>query len=430
MTETEANAKADIGADHPESKAETDVKAETDIKTETNGATSEANGTKTEADAETETERRIIRQIEYYFGDYNLTRDKFLKDTLKLDEGWVTIETMLKFQRLSKLSGDPKVILNSLKKSTSGLMEVDVENSKIRRCPDKPLPEGDGVQKDLSKLSVYCKGFEKEKTTLDNLLDFFGQFDHVINVFMRTWVDKHTKGKKFKGSVFVSFKDRESAEAFLKLESVKNPEGQELIRKWQEEYNEEKKNEYDAKRKKIQDHKAGAKKVKELVEKESDAATVEPEEEEEGLPKGTVLKLNNLNDTTTREIIKAKLEKDFGVAQTDIAFVNFNKGETLAHLRFKEENAAKNVLEKIQKSLEKSDGETGDKKFEINGAEVEFSVLEGDDEATFLEKSLSDMKAFRGKSNKGHKHRGGFRGGKRRGGGGYQGGSHAKRPRH
>lgn len=35
----------------------------------------------------------------YYFGDHNLPRDKFLKEQLQLDDGWVTLETMLKFNR-------------------------------------------------------------------------------------------------------------------------------------------------------------------------------------------------------------------------------------------------------------------------------------------------------------------------------------------
>ncbi|CAN8023691.1 unnamed protein product [Ixodes persulcatus] len=43
---------------------------------------------------------KIIKQIEYYFGDFNLPRDKFLREKVKLDEGWVPIETLLTFNRL------------------------------------------------------------------------------------------------------------------------------------------------------------------------------------------------------------------------------------------------------------------------------------------------------------------------------------------
>jgi lupus La protein len=225
---------------------------------------------------------------------------------MKSDDGWVPMETMLKFPRLAEISADPKEILASLKKSTAGLMEVDEEKERLRRCPSKPLPESEDAIKAQSNLTVYVKGFEKEKTSLDDLLDFFNKFDNVVNVFRRTWLDNKTKGRFFKGSVFVTFKDRQSAEKFMQLESVQNPEGEELIRKWQEDYNEEKKKEFGEKKRKVSEHKAGAKKVKEMVEKSA-------AEEENRLPKGAVLKLEKLNETTTREMLREKLEKDFGI---------------------------------------------------------------------------------------------------------------------
>ena len=48
---------------------------------------------------------------------------------------------MLKFQRLSKISDNGETILKALKQSTDNLLEVDVENKKIRRNPEVPLPE-------------------------------------------------------------------------------------------------------------------------------------------------------------------------------------------------------------------------------------------------------------------------------------------------
>ena len=40
---------------------------------------------------------KVIRQVEYYFGDSNLSRDKFLQDEIKKNEGgWIPLETMLK----------------------------------------------------------------------------------------------------------------------------------------------------------------------------------------------------------------------------------------------------------------------------------------------------------------------------------------------
>lgn len=37
--------------------------------------------------------------LQYYFGNHNLPRDKFLKEQIKLDDGWVPLEVMIKFNR-------------------------------------------------------------------------------------------------------------------------------------------------------------------------------------------------------------------------------------------------------------------------------------------------------------------------------------------
>lgn len=73
----------------------------------------------------------IVKQVEYYFGDFNLPQDKFLQEKIKEKDGWVDIDTMLNFKRLAKISNDPQVILDALKGS-SKLMEVNVENKEIR----------------------------------------------------------------------------------------------------------------------------------------------------------------------------------------------------------------------------------------------------------------------------------------------------------
>ena len=49
--------------------------------------------------------------------------------------------------------------MSSLKKGGSGLMEVDDDNQKIRRCPTLPLPEwNDARRQELMDNTVYVKG--------------------------------------------------------------------------------------------------------------------------------------------------------------------------------------------------------------------------------------------------------------------------------
>merc|ERR1712029_234752 len=208
----------------------------------------ETNGKHAENGEMSELDKSINKQVTYYFGDFNLPRDKFLLEKVKSNEdGWIEIDVMLKFQRLNKLSSDGDVILNALKKSGDNLIEVDLENKKIRRNPEMPLPESEDDETKKLK-TVYVKGFEKTNTTLGDLLGFFGKYDNVIHVNRRTWVDRKDDSRNFKGSVFVTFKDKESAETFMALESVKNPEGEELARKWQTDYFAEKQKELEEKR--------------------------------------------------------------------------------------------------------------------------------------------------------------------------------------
>lgn len=62
--------------------------------------------------------------VQYYFGDANLEKDKFLNAEIKKDEGWVTLATLLTFNRLKAMTEDPDVIMAALKKSTNDLLEV------------------------------------------------------------------------------------------------------------------------------------------------------------------------------------------------------------------------------------------------------------------------------------------------------------------
>ena len=47
---------------------------------------------------------KVIRQLEYYFGNANLSRDTFLMGEMSKDNGWVSIDTMLRVSNLRFLS--------------------------------------------------------------------------------------------------------------------------------------------------------------------------------------------------------------------------------------------------------------------------------------------------------------------------------------
>uniref|UniRef100_A0A914E6J5 Uncharacterized protein n=1 Tax=Acrobeloides nanus TaxID=290746 RepID=A0A914E6J5_9BILA len=177
-----------------------------------------------------ELSQKIIEQVEYYFGDINLPRDKFLQDEIKKGDGWVALETMLKFNRLKQLTKDTYQISNALQDSL--LIQVSGDMKKIRRSPEILLPE-DWLEycREIKTRTVYVKGFPVD-TKLDEILGFVKPHGTVEKIVMR-----HVKGRPtFRGSVFVTFADKEAAQRFLNNDRVKEYNGQELLKLMQTDY--------------------------------------------------------------------------------------------------------------------------------------------------------------------------------------------------
>ncbi|VDP16879.1 unnamed protein product [Soboliphyme baturini] len=62
-----------------------------------------------------------------------------MKSEIEKSEG-IPVSKLMTFNRLKKLSDDQSMVLAALRKSTSGLLEIDEAESRIRRSPLKPLP--------------------------------------------------------------------------------------------------------------------------------------------------------------------------------------------------------------------------------------------------------------------------------------------------
>ncbi|KAM7353735.1 la autoantigen-like [Cochliomyia hominivorax] len=332
-------------------------------------------------------EKKIIQQVEYYFGDANLNRDKFLLEQISKDEeGWVPFSVLLTFKRLAALTTDSNVIADALMKSDSGLVEISDDKLKIRRHPEKPIPEhNEERRKEIMSRTAYVKGFPLD-CDIDTLLKYFADFEKVNHVNMRKYLDKPSKTYKFKGSVFVTFETKEQAEKFIEMTEPEYKNNK-LICKWQEKYLEEKREE----------QKSKSNKKKEKKEKEEESAFV--------LPKRSVLYFEGANDDVTREVIREAVEKvstDF-----DIAYIDFSKGEKVGHVRFTEEDTAEKFLENLE-----------DKKLKLkDDLSLEVRTLSEEEEQAFLAKAVENMKNRRNHFNQkkgGHHHH--HHGRKRRGG--------------
>lgn len=194
-------------------------------------------------------ETDIIKQVEYYFSDSNMARDKFLGEEVAKDDGWVPFTVLLTFKRLLALSEDANVIVDALLKSKDDLLQFSKDRLKVRRNPARILPEqNEETRKETIARTAYAKGFPAD-VEMSALLKFFDKFENVTNVIMRRYVDKPTKEYKFKGSVFVAFETKESCAKFLSEEKVEY-EGTPLLRQWQSDYYETKKAERQSDKKK------------------------------------------------------------------------------------------------------------------------------------------------------------------------------------
>jgi RNA recognition motif-containing protein len=159
---------------------------------------------------------KILKQVEFYFGDANLPRDKFLKETMEKNNGWVPIATIASFTRMKAISEDLEVITQALS-AESHLIELDEEKKNIRR--KIALPE------DLNVVarSVIVEGFPKEMT-LDEIIEFLSKYAAVEAVRMQR---ERNEDKVFRGIALVVLKSEEDVEKLVNPESPISLDGAE-----------------------------------------------------------------------------------------------------------------------------------------------------------------------------------------------------------
>uniref|UniRef100_UPI00398EB093 lupus La protein isoform X2 n=1 Tax=Pristiophorus japonicus TaxID=55135 RepID=UPI00398EB093 len=331
-------------------------------------------------------EKKICEQIEYYFGDHNLPRDKFLKEQIKLEDGWVPLETMIKFNRLSRLTTDFTVIVEGLKKSKSGLLEISKDKTKIRRSPSKPLPEFDEYKNSVKARSVYVKGFPTS-ATLDEIKDWFDENGHVENIQMR-----RTLQRQFKGSVFVVFDNLDSATKFVETPGLKYKDT-DMIVLFKDAYfvkKAEEKKQHKATKSKNYEKEQQQKQVQDL-----DVRDMKSFEEKTGC----LLKFaGDLADQTCREDIH-EIFSNHG----EIQWIDFIRGAKEGNILFKT-----NAKEALEKATAAHGG-----KLQLRHKDVTWEMVDGEEEKAVLKKIIEDQQESLNKRRvKARRGRGRGRGGK------------------
>ncbi|CAK9833927.1 La protein homolog [Anthophora retusa] len=327
--------------------------------------------------------QKIKNQVEFYFGDVNMHKDKFLIEQTKLDDGWIPMSVMLNFKMLTSMSKDVDVILKAIE--SSDLMEISEDRKKIRRSLNHPLPVyNEEYRKAQEARTAYVKGFPLKDINIEKLKTFFNAYEPFENIIMRKYQDKEKK-LQFKGSIFIQFKTLDDAKAFMARESVKYGDT-ELIRKWSADYSLEKAKEKEDRRQKKSEMKA--KKNESTKEKDDESGEEDESEKDSSLPKGCVIHFTNAPDKCTREDIKERL----GELDASIAFVDFKIGDKEGWVRLQGENSAKAVVDKMK-----------DSKVLIRDKEVTCRIIEGEEEEKYLAKAKEEMTNLRQKYTKGKK---------------------------
>lgn len=351
---------------------------------------------------------RVLKQVEFYFGNSNLPKDNHLRGLTQKGEGWVDIAHIASFPKMLALTKDFDAVVSALRGSKE-LLEVDETGTKLRR--KMPVPD----DLDTNPFSIYAKGFPKDYT-LEQVDAFFQPYLQPGEEIRCTRL-RRLKDRAFKGSVFIEFSSEAAADRLTKTE-LKSPDetrNEPLLVLMKAAYFKKKNAERDAE-KALRKGKSGVKTEEGEADKgETDKGGKRKRDDEHGegkreftreLTPGMIICVNNLPES----VDKFKLSQAITNTGAKVAFVDLNKGgPSYVRLARETEVSAKDVLAK----LEQEDFKFGDQK-------PEFSILEGEAEkAHWTQIWDAQEKHFSGSRGRGGK-RGGGRGG--RGGGGRGGG--------
>ncbi|KAM5192696.1 la-related protein 7 isoform 2-T2 [Mantella aurantiaca] len=152
----------------------------------------------------------IAKQVDFWFGDVNLHKDRFLREQIeKSRDGFVDISLLASFNKMKKLTTDSKLIARAVKNSL--VVEMDLENTKIRRR----LPLGEKPQ-DVDDRTVYAELLPKN-VTHSWIERVFGKCGSVVYIS----IPRYKSTGDPKGFAFIEFETQ--SQAAKAIEFLNNP---------------------------------------------------------------------------------------------------------------------------------------------------------------------------------------------------------------
>lgn len=375
---------------------------------------------------------KVRAQMEFYFSDSNLPRDKFLRETVEADpEGFVDISLLATFSRMRALLapfGGPHndetvaALVDLLR--TSAELTVSDDGKRVRRTAAVRAREE--IDKEVEARSVYASPFAMT-ATIDEITAFFAQHATVRSVRLR----RHITSKDFKGSVFVELADAAACEKLVSAETPLEHDGARLSVMMKKAYLE--------KKKKDRVEKAAANAAAEEAAEKAKASAEIGEEKEPTKATGPATDPAATDADVPDKpgadkpafapglLLRFSLGADVaeGVRREDLSealagfdapkFIDFKMGDTGGCLRFEDAKTVANIVAKH------GPGDAA-APLEVGGAPVLFAEMRGDEEAAYWRALAARSGQGGGRGGRGGRGRGGGRGGGRgRGGRGKRG---------
>jgi len=158
----------------------------------------------------------VMRQLEYYFSDENLTKDRFLLQEFAKDESgqnYVNIEVLASFPRMKKLTMDIEEIKAAIKESST--LKLDKNGLKVKR--KAPFHSTLTEEQQLEQRTVYVSYLPKNSDK-ESVKGIFGICGDIRRIDLPT--DKKTG--EIKGIAFVEFEGKKQAKKAIKYFGDKN----------------------------------------------------------------------------------------------------------------------------------------------------------------------------------------------------------------